>query len=274
MSTISSLTPAGVDGVYNFNVTGAAAYSTLKVFINDVDFTPLVAPAPGFSVADDLVTDEFGSASGKITIIKNPSLQITGPITLKFLDVATNYFIASTTINNLASSVSGTIRTQSSLNQSTYREEGTGQILTSTTTPLTQTFTVPGKLAGKYSNGIFVTKITLYFRSKDAIEPISVHLRPMVNGKPSTTEIISGSVSVKKASDVNISATTVSAGNVGPGTDFPMMCKLPGDQEYAICITTNSSNYILFSAQYGDPGYSPSWVNAMKEPYVGKLYKS
>lgn len=269
----SSLAPSGVAGVYNFNINGAAAYSQLKVFINDIDYSPLVAPAPGYSIADDLITDEFGSASGKITIIKNPSLQLTNPITLKFYDVASNFFISSITINDDAALVA-TTKAQSPPIGSTYREENTGQILTSTVTPLTQTFIVPGKLAGKYNNGIFVTKITLYFRSKDNIEPISIHIRPMVNGNPSTTDIIPGSTAIKQAADINVSATTVTQGSVGPATDFNIFCKLSGDQEYAICINTNSKNYVLFSAQYGDPGYSPTWVNAMKEPYVGKLYKS
>lgn len=280
MSIRSSLAPSGVVGVYNFTINGAAAYSKLKVFINDIDYSPLVAPAPSYAVADDLVTDEFGSASGKVTLIKNPSLTINGPITLKFYDVENDVFITSTTIggtNSLSSSSKGEILVGDANYSASFSNSATGagsQVLTSTITPLTQTFTVPGKAAGKYSNGIFVTKITLYFYSKDSIEPISIHLRPMVNGKPSTTEIIPGSTSVKKAADVNISSTTVAAGSVGPGTDFDIFCKLPGDQEYAICITSNSKNYVLFSSQYGDPGYSPSWVNALKEPYVGKLYKA
>ena len=37
MSALSSFTPGGVSGVFNFNVTGAPPYTTLKTFIKDKD---------------------------------------------------------------------------------------------------------------------------------------------------------------------------------------------------------------------------------------------
>ena len=45
MSVLSNFNSAGVNGVYNFNITGAPPYTTLQVFVNGIDYTPLVAPA-------------------------------------------------------------------------------------------------------------------------------------------------------------------------------------------------------------------------------------
>ena len=52
--------------------------------------------------------------------------------------------------------------------------------------PLSQTFYVDNQF------GVVLRKISLYFRKIDTTSnlPISIHIRPVVNGKPSETEIV------------------------------------------------------------------------------------
>ena len=54
--------------------------------------------------------------------------------------------------------------------------------------PIAQSFIVaePG--------GIYVTKVDLFFQVADENAPVSIEIRPMVNGVPSSNVIIPGSV--------------------------------------------------------------------------------
>ena len=61
------------------------------------------------------------------------------------------------------------------------------------------------------ANGIYVTKLDLFFATKDASLPVQIQIRPMENGVPSTSEIIPGSQVVLGSSQVN------------PDTDGPVL---------------------------------------------------
>jgi hypothetical protein len=56
----TGFTSGGVDGVYNFRINGAPPFTTLKAFVNGIDYTSLMAPGPNYSTGDDLITDQYG----------------------------------------------------------------------------------------------------------------------------------------------------------------------------------------------------------------------
>ena len=56
------------------------------------------------------------------------------------------------------------------------------------------------------STGIYATKIDLYFAEKGTNAPIMLQIRPMVNGFPSTTEIVPSSIVYVNTANVNTSA--------------------------------------------------------------------
>ena len=63
MSALSNFSYGGVTGVYDFAVSDAPPFTELKVFINGVDFTKLVAPAAAsFTIGEKLITDGSGYA--------------------------------------------------------------------------------------------------------------------------------------------------------------------------------------------------------------------
>ena len=52
--------------------------------------------------------------------------------------------------------------------------------------------------------GIYVTKVDLFFQTADETAPVSIEIRPMVNGFPSGSDIIPGSTVVLPSGSVNV----------------------------------------------------------------------
>lgn len=133
------------------------------------------------------------------------------------------------------------------------------------TDPLCQTFIVDKK---GYPEGIFVSSISLYFDTKDSNLPVTIQLRPTINGYPSP------SVSFP-FSTVTLMPSQVSTGYVGNSTtpvatEFRFTSPVylePG--EYAIAILTNSKDYTLRAY---DSGLNLTNTGRGGNPAVGTLY--
>ena len=54
--------------------------------------------------------------------------------------------------------------------------------------------------------GCYITKVDLYFSAKGSTAPVMLQIRPMVNGFPSTTEIVPSSIVYVNTANVNTSA--------------------------------------------------------------------
>ena len=80
--------------------------------------------------------------------------------------------------------------------------------------PLAQTFRVSAP------SGMFVTKIQTYFKSKDATVPVRLELRPVVNGAPSSDDILPGSVVVLPPSAVQTAVSQTQASALSSPTTF------------------------------------------------------
>ena len=97
-------------------------------------------------------------------------------------------------------------------------------------------------------DGVFVSKVTLYFSKKDENLPVTVQLRPTVGGFPSPSVVYPFATAVVKAEDVL-------AGTVPEATEFVFSTPVylpPG--EHAICVLSNSDDYELFAADSGISG--------------------
>ena len=266
--------PAGVTGVYDFRIDSGPPFSRLTVFVNGQNYNALTTPA-GQPVGDPLITDRMGQCSGKIVIIHSATLAPAGSYSIVFYDPETNGAVAKFTVQGISSAPPGTGSTRDAVVVGDDKIEDASAIptFTSLLTPLTQTFFVD---ASTYPKGLFVASIDLWFAEKDSLSPISLQLRKVTGGIPSSTEIIPGSVCVIPANNVVIPANATSPLTTGlipaTRTSFPIFSKLlPG--EYGICVVGDSANYSLYTAEFGK--ISPK-TNAIvtKEPYVGKLFKS
>jgi len=270
MSVTSSFLPGGVGGVYDFSVNGADPYTELKVYVNGTDYTKLVAPAPSYNIVDPLITDKTGSVQGKLTVIRTyGNLSSSSDLDVIFYNAENNNFVSKLTIpsgaispdsavNSTRNSIIIAADSSSSSSINVNSASKLGGIL-NTLNPLTQTFFVD---ATKYPDGIFVTTIKLYFSNKDSTMPVAVQLRKVLNGVPSSTEIIDNSTAIKTAAGVNL--PVVALGDA-VATSFTVFCRLPPG-EYGLSVITDSPEYNLYSAQFGG--------TVTKEPYVGKLFKA
>ena len=140
------------------------------------------------------------------------------------------------------------------------------------TDPLSQSFYIDPAI---YPSGIFAKKVTLYFKNKDSNSntPISMVLRPVVNGYPHPSKFI-------PLSDATIlsSAITTST-DASAGTDFTFTSPVylaPG--EYAFSLVTPSNNFEIFTSQVGmdvlKQTSTESTVRASKQPYARSLFKN
>jgi hypothetical protein len=144
--------------------------------------------------------------------------------------------------------------------------------------PLAQTFMVesPG--------GAFLSKVDIFFASKDANMPVTIEIRDVVNGYPGKRILPFSKVSLKPE-QVNISSTTVPLVNFDgsivntpsyntPTTfTFPSPVYVQDRQEYAIVLSSDSNNYKVWISQMGDriPGTDRS---ISEQPYAGVFFKS
>ena len=105
------------------------------------------------------------------------------------------------------------------------------------------------------TNGIFCTKIDLYFYSTDTassgsiLMPVMVELRPMVNGYPSAKKVVPGSKVTVNAGNINVST---SGPTVATSFEFEEPVFLNGKQDYCFVVYTNSSKYQLYVAEGGE----------------------
>jgi hypothetical protein len=157
------------------------------------------------------------------------------------------------------------------------------RIITETTTratggywydPLAQTFTVDCK------GGAFISKVDLFFASKDANLPVSIEIREVVNGYPGATILPFSNVLVA-SEDVVLSSTIVQTfdGVDYPKYDTPTTIQFPSPvyvkdkTDYALVIISDSNQYKVWISQVGDK--IPDSDNTIsKQPYMGVLFKS
>lgn len=119
-------------------------------------------------------------------------------------------------------------------------------------------------------SGIYVTKLELFFETKDASFPVSVQLRPMDNGFPSSTEIIPGSQVVVAGSSVNTSTDATSA----TAFIFTEPVYLKGLTDYAIIVTADSKDYTIYVAQTNEFLLGSTEKRVDRQPVLGSLFYS
>ena len=114
--------------------------------------------------------------------------------------------------------------------------------------PLAQAFYVGSDGLGALT-GIYLTSVDLYFASADPVLGVTVEIRTMQNGTPTTTVVPLSQVHLN-ANQVNVDATTASAKTT---VTFPSPVFLAAGFSYALCITPDGSNpnYTVWTAAVG-----------------------
>jgi len=132
--------------------------------------------------------------------------------------------------------------------------------------PICQTFFVDKK---QHPEGIFASSVTLYFDGIDSNLPVTVQIRPTINGYPSPSVSLPFSTVTKDASAIANGYVGSTTTPVGCGFTFSSPVYLePG--EYAIAILTNSGGYSLRAS---DSGVNLDNGGRNNSPLVGTLFQ-
>ena len=118
------------------------------------------------------------------------------------------------------------------------------------------------------AEGCFVTSLDLYFSAKDSTQPINVALLETYRDRPGS-KILPFSVVTKAAADVNTSTD----GNTATTFTFDSPVFLKGGQTYAIGLTANSTDYVLYVSELGQTVIGTT-RRVSEQPAVGSLFKS
>ena len=128
--------------------------------------------------------------------------------------------------------------------------------------PLAQSF-MPQAEGGEY-----ITKIDTFFQGKDSTLPVTIQIREMYNGYP-TTKVLPFATKTLEPSEVSISedasvATTITF-------DEPVYVK--DGIEYCIVLFTDSQKYLTWISRMGETDVGGSRL-VSDQPYLGVLFKS
>ena len=135
--------------------------------------------------------------------------------------------------------------------------------------PLAQTFRVDEE------TGVYLTSVDVYFRNKDDQLPVTMQVRTVQTGFP-TSEILPYSVVSRDPDEVNISED----GSVPTTFTFDSPVYVQGEQEYAVVLVTPSENYFAWISRMGEVDISTAnlpdseQVIISQQPYLGSLFKS
>jgi hypothetical protein len=125
--------------------------------------------------------------------------------------------------------------------------------------PLAQSFLV------NEPDGIFITKLDLYFQGKDKRLPITLQIRNMINGVPGLESY--GSINLNPE-DINVSDDA----SVPTTFVFENPIYLKDEDEYCFVLLTSSLEYEVWLSEMGQTDLSGNRIT--KQPYLGVLFKS
>lgn len=139
--------------------------------------------------------------------------------------------------------------------------------------PLAQSFLVDVK------GGCFLSKIDVFFATKDANIPVTLEIREMVNGFPGK-KVLPFSRVTKQARDISLSPNVVQFEGADvnsydtPTTfTFPSPVYVQEATEYCMILSSDSNSYKVWISNIGDniPGTS-RYIS--EQPYLGSFFKS
>ncbi len=135
--------------------------------------------------------------------------------------------------------------------------------------PLAQSFNVVEQ------SGVFITKVDVFFKSKDNLLPVIVQLRTMQLGLP-TQEILPFSEVFVYPSQINLSDDA----SIPTTIQFPSPIYLTGEDEYALVLLSDSNEYKVWISRFGEvdittrSGPESRQIIVSEQPNLGSLFKS
>ena len=284
---------AGTYALFVVNIQGTFSGSETITAANPLGYPTAASGTVGTITTKALGSTLISNFNGELNLLfnipNNESLRFRcGSRELKLVDVttATGAFTSRARANYRAEGILETKqRTVHAVRNAELAQEPLedNQVITQTSErvvadtgwwdPLAQTFLIEQK------GGCFLSKVDVFFASKDTAVPVTMEIREVVNGYPGK-RVLPFSRVTKKPEYVNISETTVLLDGVDipsyntPTTfTFPSPVYVQENTEYAIVLASDSNNYKVWISQVGDQ--MPGTARTISEqPYLGSLFKS
>ena len=117
-------------------------------------------------------------------------------------------------------------------------------------------------------SGVYLTKVDVYFATKDASTPITCQLRTMELGTPTNVILPFSAVSLNP-DEVNVSDD----GSIPTTFVFKSPVYIEGNQEYALVLLSNSTSYRVWISRLGEKDVITNKV-VETQPTLGSLFKS
>lgn len=139
--------------------------------------------------------------------------------------------------------------------------------------PLAQSFFIN---AIDHPNGLFITKVRIFFSTKSSTVPAQVQIRAMENGIPQGFPI-PGALTFKPASEINIPSDLNDLDAIrSAGTDFEFeepVYLTPG-REYCVVVLGETVDYNVYVAKIYDFLVGTTEKRVNKQPTLGSLFLS
>lgn len=238
-------------------VSGLRPHYKLKAFFDNEDVTSLCSGL----TSGDLVSDKDGKLTTTFTIPNNRFASQT-----KMFSVVDKVAVSGGTFD---------ITKARTFAQQQYIVDYSGAVnrFTETTTfyfdPLAQSFNIPN--ASPYDSGIVVKDIELFLDIPEGAPKtydMTVQIRPMVNGYPSASKIVTGAI--KTVSGADLKFTTDASQSTKFEFDKPVHLE-PG--EYSVVVLSQSNDYKAFVSEIGGTDIKTGRIIS-DQPYLGSLFKS
>ena len=230
-------------------------------------------------------TNDQGEISGDIDV--PAGIFRAGDRIVRITDHANNELATTTTVAETLFKSKGLLQNREKLIISTrepiLRRESIGDegVVTDTTSRQTSQSSWINPMAqsifvdpSTYPMGLFLKDVTLWFSGKDVNLPVTVQIRPMVNGFPSSSLVLPFSEVTLNPDKVQTSATANAAtSNTTTSTTFTFESPVYlTPDEYAITILSNSTEYKLYTAKFGLNATGTS-RKISKQPFVGSFFR-
>ena len=274
---------ASANVLHLINVTGT--FSSGVTVSNEAGTATGVLTSTGSAAAEgaDLISNANGDFCGVFRIPNSSSQKFrTGNRELIISDSSTNVPGSETTAGRAVYSAVGILQTRQATVAAVRNAEiekytvraNTGVIVENNdvivgdtgwvfyTDPLAQTFLIDRK------GGCFITKVDIFFSTKDANVPVTLEIRNTVNGYPGQ-RVLAFSRTTLTPDKVNVSSDA----SVATTFTFKSPVYLAENAEYCIVLLSDSVNYRVWISQMGEVAVGTD-RKISQQPYLGVLFKS
>lgn len=263
---VALISPAisGSRDVWVFNISGTISGSTTVTGENTNSAT--VSSITSYSLNDAIYTDASGLVAFEIQL--PGGVFRTGERKVRLIDNVDNDTVSSQSSGDTTYFALGQLKSERETILTTRTITNT---VTTTQTvgwgdPVAESFLVD---AAAYPNGLHLSSVELFFRTKSSNIPVTVEVRKIVNGYPESVSTIAFGSATLFPENINISETS----DVATKFTFPSTVYLPAG-EYCFVVMSNTNEYEVWVAEMGKTIWNSNGVRMTQQPYLGSLFKS